>query len=173
MDAADKKRDDHFAGFYGVVKSSLKQPDADKQKAAERVFNVLREYRKSILEKGYVEGLSAIYNLLGFTDWVTAIDETEQHFQTLLAERTQENIDKPKEDIRKIRREIDTLYTAMANILDAQLLADGLGGDIVAYQYAEFRGRIPERGTKCRKPGVAFLLQVWRHRKTIKKKINI
>ncbi|MDR0749578.1 MAG: DUF6261 family protein [Tannerellaceae bacterium] len=43
LEAADKKRDELFRGFYAVVKGSQKQLAADKQKAAERLYNLLQD----------------------------------------------------------------------------------------------------------------------------------
>ncbi|MDR1556552.1 MAG: DUF6261 family protein [Tannerellaceae bacterium] len=145
MEEADKRRDELFQGFYGVVKSSQKQPDNAKQKAALRLYNLLRGYKKSVLKGNYVEESSAIYNLLqdllgtyaadvallALTEWVTAIDRAEQDFLASRTERKEESVAKPKEDLSQTRGQVDVLYNAMANVLEAKLLADGLGGDIV------------------------------------------
>jgi hypothetical protein len=62
---------------------------------------------------------------------VTAIDKAEQDFLTSKSERMEETIEKPKEDLRQLRRQVDILYNAMTSMLDAKLLADDLGGKIV------------------------------------------
>jgi hypothetical protein len=145
MENADTNRDDLFHGFYDVVKGMQKQPDEAKRKAALRLFNVLRQYRKSILSGNYAEESSAIYNLLqdlggtyaadvtllALDEWVTALGEAEKTFLACRAQRTQESVDKPKEALKLIRVQTDTLYKGMAGMFDAQLLADGLGGDFV------------------------------------------
>jgi hypothetical protein len=145
MEAADKKRDDLFKGFFGVVKNSRKQPDAAKSRAALVVYNVLKEYQNSVLRGSYSEESSALYNLLqdlrgqyaadvatlGFTDWVLALKQAEADFLSVRGERQDESFAKPKEKFRHVRSEIDGLYTAMLHVLDARLLAAGLGGDTV------------------------------------------
>ena len=142
---ADKKRDEVFEGFYAVVKGSQKQPDENKLKAARRLFVVLKEYRKSILHSTYSAESGALRNLLqdltgpyaadvallGVADWRAALDQADQAFLTLYGERHDESLAKPKEDFVLIRGEMESLYVAMINILDAILQGDGLGGDTV------------------------------------------
>ncbi|MDR2810709.1 MAG: DUF6261 family protein [Tannerellaceae bacterium] len=145
IEEADKKRDELFQGFYGTVKSARKQPDAAKQKAAERLYNLLKRYQKSIASGSHAEESAAIYNLLedlrtktydpdvtllGLAEWTTAINQAEGKFLSFDSMRNDESFAKPKEDLRKVRSEIDVFYTAMMNLLDIKLLADGLGGDI-------------------------------------------
>jgi hypothetical protein len=145
IEEADKKRDELFQGFYGTVKSARKQPNAAKQKAAERLYNLLKGYQKPIASGSHAGESAAIYNLvedlrtktydldvtlLGLGEWVTAINQAEESFLAFAALRNDESFAKPKEDLRKIRAEADVLYTAMMNLLDAKLLADGLGGDV-------------------------------------------
>jgi hypothetical protein len=146
MEAADRQRDEFFRGFYGMVKSSQKQPDASKQKAADRLYNLLNGYKKTVLSGNHAAESAAIYNLLqdlrgevyggdvsllSLTEWVTAISRAEQDFQASNAGRTAESVAKPKEELRQIRGRIDIFYNAMIGALDTQLLIDGLGGDIV------------------------------------------
>lgn len=146
MEDTDKKRDLLFKGFAASVKADLHHPNASKQEAAERLHNLVRGYQKTILEGNYVEESGAIYNLLGdlattqyaadatllgLNEWVTALAQTEQAFRSFSATREEESFAKPKEDLQKLRAEIDTLYTAMLGIFDTKLLTDGLGGDVV------------------------------------------
>jgi hypothetical protein len=145
VEKADKKRSKVFRGFYGLVKSSLQQPNADKLKAAERLFIVLKEYRKAILKSTYNEESGALHNLLqdltgaysadvallGFTEWTTALEQAEREFLALYNERQAESVAKPQEELALVRAEMDALYNAMINILDAVLMGDGLGGDTV------------------------------------------
>jgi hypothetical protein len=145
MEAADKKRGDVFKGFFSVVKGSQKQLDPAKNRAALKVFNLLDEYRKSILHGSYSEESAALYNLLqdlggayasdisllGFADWVAALRQTEKDFLDARSERLDESFAKPKEKLRLVRSETDAVYTAMLHVLDARLLAAGLGGDTV------------------------------------------
>ncbi|MDR1624253.1 MAG: DUF6261 family protein [Tannerellaceae bacterium] len=144
LELADRRRDDLFRGFYDVVKGSLRQPAEAKQKAAERLFVLLKGYRAAVLAESYAAESAALYNLqqdlsgayqadvalLAFTDWVTAIDQAEKAFLAISEERTDESFAKPKSGLQQVRNKLDVFYTAMTGVLDAQLLADGLGGDI-------------------------------------------
>jgi hypothetical protein len=145
LENADKKRDRLLRGFYGLVRASLHQPIAEKLEAAERVDNLLKGYQKNVLDGNYIEQSGSIYNLLqdlkgnykdavsllGFTDWVTAIDQAEKEFLGIEATREEESVEKPKEDMKTIRKQTDAYYHAMINALETQLLLDGLGGSVV------------------------------------------
>ena len=145
IQAADKKRDKAFKGLYTLVKGSLQQANENKLKAAERLFILLKEYRKSIVNKTYNEESGALYNLLkdlaggyaadvtllGFGEWTTALKQAQDEFLALYDERQAESLAKPKEELVLVRAEMNVLYTAMMNMLDALLEGDGLGGDTV------------------------------------------
>jgi hypothetical protein len=145
IEAADKKRDDLFRGLHAVLKGLQRQPVAAKQEVAMRLFNLLEGYQKAVLDDNYAAESAALHNLLqdltgsykadvalfALTEWVTAIEQAEKEFLALDTQRTQESVDKPKGNLLQERAKADTLYTAMANVLDARLLADGLGGDVV------------------------------------------
>jgi hypothetical protein len=145
IEAADKKRDDLFRGLHTMLKGLQRQPVTTKQEAAMRLYNLLEGYQKAVLNDNYAAESAAIHNLLqdlkgkyqadvalfALTDWVTAIDQAQKEFLALDTQRTQESVDKPKGNLRQERAKADTLYIAMANILDARLMGDGLGGDVV------------------------------------------
>jgi hypothetical protein len=142
---ADKDRDRIFRGLYSVVKGSRAYPDANRQEAAERLYLLLNRYKKTVLKGTLPAESGAIFNLLqdlrgeyapdvallALAGWVTAIDKAEQDFLASKSERMEEIIEKPKEDLRQLRSQMDILYNAMTSILDAKLLADDLGGKIV------------------------------------------
>ena len=145
MKDANKKREEICRGFFGVVKGSQKQLSEEKQDAAMRVSNMLEGYINSILKGSYAEVSAAIYNLLqdlrgkyaadltllGIAGWVDTIAQAEQHFLTFRDERYEENMAKPQEKLHEIRTESDIVYTAMMNAVDGELIALGLGGNIV------------------------------------------
>jgi hypothetical protein len=145
LEAADRERDNLFRGFYSVAKGLRAHPDAAKQKAAKDLCNLLDGYKKLILAGNLTAESGAIHNLLQdlggkyaadmtlleLTYWGTAIDKAEKDFLTLRGERTEESVEKPKEDLKQIRNQIDILYNAMMSAMDIKLLGDGLGGDVV------------------------------------------
>jgi hypothetical protein len=143
LEAADRIRDDVFRGFCEVVRGSLKHPDEAKRKAAGRLSLLLKGYRKAVLDESYAAESAALHNLLqdlngsrkadvtllALTDWVTAISRAEQAFLDISEKRATESYDKPKSDLRLIQNKMNSLYTAMINVLDAQVLAESLSGD--------------------------------------------
>ncbi|MDR2389732.1 MAG: DUF6261 family protein [Tannerellaceae bacterium] len=142
---ADKLRGEAWQGFYTVIKGSQKQPDAAKREAAQRLFNLLKGYQPSITKGSYAEETGAIVNLLqdlkgaysadvallNFTDWVTSLEEAENHFLHILGEREEEYVAKPEGNLREVRREFDVVYTAAMNLLDAELVGEGKGGEVI------------------------------------------
>ncbi|MDR2118261.1 MAG: DUF6261 family protein [Tannerellaceae bacterium] len=145
MKEADKKRNSFFRGLYDVVKTSRKLEAAADRDAAERLYILLSTYRKTAIDGSYSEESSAIYNLLqdlngkyaaditllGLGKWVANLSAAEQTFRSLWDERLQESADKPKEQLKAVRKQADALYRSMADVLYAKLMADGLGGDVV------------------------------------------
>jgi hypothetical protein len=156
LEEADKKRDELFRSFRNIVKGSLAQPSESKREAAGQLYNLLERHRKPILAGNYAAESAALRNLLqelkgnyaagiallGLTDWTEGLEAAGREFLSVWNERTGESIAKPKERLRKFRIQIDALYAAMADVLDAQLLADDLGGDAVA-DPADPGGNVP------------------------------
>lgn len=144
MVKADKDRDAAFRSLTDAVKAALGLPNEADRDAADRLRILLTSYRKSVLSSSYTEESNALYNLmedidgkyatdvtlLGLGKWVNNLREAEQKFQSYRAERTQEDIAKPVEELRKVRRQMDALYHSIINVLYASLMADGLGGDV-------------------------------------------
>ncbi|MDR1499997.1 MAG: DUF6261 family protein [Tannerellaceae bacterium] len=142
---ADRKRDEVFRGFETVVKGMLLLPDAAGKEAAGHLYNLIEGYRKSIIGANYLEESASIYNLvqdinikymddvskLGVADWVDALNKAENEFLKVRKKRDDESRDKPKEELLKLRNEMDSLYITMMNVVDAKLVVDGLGGDTV------------------------------------------
>ncbi|MDR2388529.1 MAG: DUF6261 family protein [Tannerellaceae bacterium] len=142
VEEANEQRNGVLQGFYLVVKGSRKQPETIKLKAALRLFNLLKGYKHYLFGKGYMEKSGAINTLmqslrgayrpdveiLGLGDWVAALDAAERKFLLLTGEREEENIAKPLGSLAEVRRQVDAVYVAAINVVDAGLIADGLGG---------------------------------------------
>ena len=147
MKEADKDRGVCFVRLNQITKGvlTLSQPEAVLKTAAVRMDNLLRQYKQYGVKGGYDEESSGIYNLLqdldthytaevnllGLAPWVERLRQAEARFTAARTQRVQETADKPKESLIEIRKQIDLLYDSMINILEARLLADGLGGNIV------------------------------------------
>ena len=145
MKLADEDRDRIFKALLGIVKGLQVQSGRAKADAAERLFIVLNRYKKSVLKGNYTEESSAIFNLLqdlqgkcaadvtllALGEWVTSLKSAEDDFEAARSKRLEESFDKPVEKLAALRNRVDVYYTAILNILEAKLLADGLGGNIV------------------------------------------
>ena len=143
MRAADKERDTLFGSFHRIVKDSLNLPDAAKKEAAKRVYNLVHAYKLNGLNSNYNAESSTINNLLedlaGYTDdltlltlgeWVTALRQAEDRFLAIRSQRIKEMAGKPQGSLTEIRRQVDRFYLSMIHILNARLMADGLGGNV-------------------------------------------
>ncbi|MDR1357100.1 MAG: DUF6261 family protein [Tannerellaceae bacterium] len=157
---ADKGRDNGFRNLYSVVKSFQGFPDAAKKDAALHLTNLLHSYQKNILQGSYAEESASIYNLLQdiygdayaadvdlleLIPWIKAMENAEKAFLALWEKRTQEEIAKPKENLADYRKQMDAAYSDMAKVIDAALIATGVGGDIVvdpeSLDYASHDGK--------------------------------
>jgi hypothetical protein len=141
---AKRERNVYFRSLYGVVKKSRNLPLAADKAAAERLYVLLAGYRKAIINSSYAEESSAIFNLLqdlqntcpaditllGLGKWVENLGAAQQKFKDILTARNKEYADKPTEHLTKIRPRVDELYKSITQILYAQLVAEGLGGNV-------------------------------------------
>jgi hypothetical protein len=145
MAEADKKRASFFRSLLKTVQGLLNHPDEAKQNAARRLDNLLTQYKQYAVKGGYDEESSGIYNLLqdlagpyaadvttlAAAEWVEAIHLANEEFNAARALRMQETIDKPKEPLPEIRKKVDKLYNNMSAVINAKLVIDGLGDDIL------------------------------------------
>ena len=145
IEEMDKERDTSFRDFSNVVKASRSLPPEANIKAAGRLHILLSGYRKSVLSGSYVKESSAIYNLLedlkgtyaadvallGLGKWVDNLRAAEDKFLAYRAARTKEELAKPVEHIKEIRKETDVIFHSILAVVYARLVADGLGGDVV------------------------------------------
>jgi hypothetical protein len=164
METAHRERIEMFQGFYATVKGAQKLPDATLHTAARRLFNMLKGFRKSIINRGYAKISGGIHNLLqdlrkdyagdvallGLDDWVTSLEQAEQTFLAASRKRENESVAKSKGNLPVIRRQADAIYTAALNVLDAQLIADGLGGNLLYDEENEPEG--PDKPEEERDP---------------------
>lgn len=145
LEAADKLRGNVFRGIISIVAHALKLGNENKRKAAYRLFDLLMQYKKLILNSPYLVESASIANLLqdlrgkyaadvallGIGSWVTDLEDADREFNDTYGHRIDESIDKPKRDIRALRAQINKLYYLIIGILSAKLTLDGLDGDVV------------------------------------------
>ncbi|MDR1344514.1 MAG: DUF6261 family protein [Tannerellaceae bacterium] len=142
---AGKARVEAFRNLQSVIKSFKGYPVASKSDAAMHLYNLVASYAKNITRGSYAQTSASIYNLLGdlqedkyeddldlleLSDWVDVLQKAEKAFLAIMEKRTEESVDKPKENMITVRRQLDALYIDMATVIDAALIAAGLGGDV-------------------------------------------
>lgn len=141
----DKKRDACFRGLRDIVRASRHLLDEADRQAAERLLVLLSSYRRSALNTSYAKKSAALYKLLqnlhagyaadvsrlGLGKWVENLDAVEQKFLGYRADRTREDLEKPVELLRIVRKEADAIYYSIISVLYARLVADGLGEDVI------------------------------------------
>lgn len=135
---ADTERDEIFRGFADAVKSLLNHFSADKRMAASRVNVVLDQYG-NVARKSYDEETAAITKLvqeangalradiatLGLADWIAELDTRNKAFDALMKSRYSEAAAKTELRMKQVRAEIDLVYRAIADRLDALMLLNG------------------------------------------------
>ena len=145
MKQMDRKRDVCFRGLCTIARASLQLLDEEDVRAARRLFVLFSSYRRTALNRSYAEKSAALYHLfqslhdeyagevdrLGLGKWVENLNLVEQRFLACRAERTQEDLQKPVEHLRLLRKETDAIYRSILELLYARLVADGLGGEVV------------------------------------------
>jgi hypothetical protein len=145
MKQMDKKRDACFRGLREIARASRHLLDEEDVQAAGRLFILFSSYSRTALNSSYAEKSAALYHLLqtlrneyagevdrlGLGKWVENLNLVEQRFLAYRAERTQEDLQKPVEHLRLLRKETDAVYRSILELLYARLVADGLGGEVV------------------------------------------
>lgn len=137
--STDAERDDIFRGFADAAKSMLNHFNPDKRQAAMRVKVVLDQYG-NVARKPYDEETAAITKLvqeargrlagdissLGLTDWLAELDSKNKAFDALMKSRYTEDAAKTELRMKEVRVEIDAVYRAMADRMDALMLINGV-----------------------------------------------
>lgn len=135
---ADAERDKLFRGFDDTARGMLNHFDPAKREAAARLRVVLDQYG-NIARKPYDEETAAIGKLvgeaggalatdiatLGLTEWLAELDRRNQVFDALMKSRYTEAAVRTELRMREVRLEVDTVYRAMADRLDALMLING------------------------------------------------
>ncbi|MDR2810458.1 MAG: DUF6261 family protein [Tannerellaceae bacterium] len=142
---ANHQRELVFRGLRDAVKSYLNLLDPIKQKAATKLYAIIRKYADAILKGSLVgktpaidnllqdltpvEGgidLSAEVQLLGISAWITDLDTANKAYVQSQTERSEEDAERPEAGrLRQVRAEMDHYYINMVNVVEALLLVAG------------------------------------------------
>jgi hypothetical protein len=148
---ADAVRDSVFRGFTLTVEAFSYHPNVVKVQAAEDIRVVIDHYG-DLRSKSYNEETASIHNLLedvnsrcaddvallGIQEWIDELSVANRAFHDLMSQR----FDAAAQEItnlREVRKEIDRMYGAMVDRINASILLYG------EEPYAEFVKKLNER----------------------------
>jgi hypothetical protein len=150
----DGRRDNAFYQLYNLVRSGAKHFDEVKRKAAERISNIMREFKGApklplaeesaaihhLLQK--LEKVSNDVNLLGLNDWVNEMKNANDKVRTLMANRESEAANKAQHKVKAARIAVDEAYSEIVACIEAAAIVENL--DSSSPLIAEINARIDE-----------------------------
>jgi hypothetical protein len=136
---ADRRRDRAVAGLNIAIEAALHHPDPDVLKAAERLRIRMKAFRGEIERKAYGEESAAVKILVtdlqgayapqvstvGLGVWGTEIAAAQALFEQIFLLRNAERVERSRENIRDVRRNIETLYRRIVEHINAYTLING------------------------------------------------
>jgi 3-methyladenine DNA glycosylase AlkD len=147
---ADHRDDRLITGIRDTVSAALHHFDSIVVAAAQSLWLRLKAFG-DIQTKSYEEEAAAIniltgdlrsaeyvskIELLGLTPWVDELEEAVADFEKLLKLRNIEQSSKPKQRLRDVRKQIETIYRSMITHINAAATIDTTGA------YTEFIDRL-------------------------------
>jgi Na+/phosphate symporter len=136
---ADRARDEIFAGMVEVNNGMCKHFSKNIAEAAQKVKIVLDTYG-NVAKKTLNEETSAIYNLIqdlrsekygnetrdaSLMTWVDELEKRNKAFEALMKERFDETAHKTDIVLRTARGELDKVYHAITERIDALVIVEG------------------------------------------------
>lgn len=137
VNQADEARDNPIRGFFKVVKGMLHHFNPAMAQAAYNVDLInenfsditrLSKGKQSMAEEKYIAALNAAQAdiaLLGLTDWVTEIVNTNNVYLELVKSKNTETDEKPEGNMKLARIDTDTSYNAIADRINAFITIEG------------------------------------------------
>ncbi|MDR0516976.1 MAG: DUF6261 family protein [Fibromonadaceae bacterium] len=136
---ADKARDDIYIGMVEMNTAALKHFSPQIREAATRLKIVFDTYGK-VAQKPLNEETSAIYNILqelngkytedvsavGIGQWVSELEARNNAFEKLVVERFDEAAAKTDIVLKDARAQLDAVYFAMRERLNALVVVEGV-----------------------------------------------
>ncbi|MDR2981843.1 MAG: DUF6261 family protein [Puniceicoccales bacterium] len=130
----DKRRITIYRSLRGTAQRYLHHPETEKQLSAQRVYNVIRHYAKSILQGSRENRTYAIVNMIqdlrsgvpadlqlpGLTNWMTELEVENRAYQNLKNSRYEEQEKFPTQKIKVVRRMLDAAFHAITKYLEVQ-----------------------------------------------------
>jgi hypothetical protein len=136
---ADKRLDRDLVGLKGTINAALHHFDPDMVEAAKLLDLRLKAFRGNIATKAYGEELAAVEILvtdlqnayapqvarLNLDHWVKDIVNTQAEFERLFLLRNIEYSERPKEQMKRVRKRIEAAYRQVTDRIDAYTLLNG------------------------------------------------
>jgi len=138
MKATDSRIDEIVTCIRALIKIGLHSPDPAIAEAAKilkhrlKVFGYITNQSyaaESTTVQVLVKDLKTTYQtesaLVGLTNWVNELDQAEQLFTTLSADRNASTARRPKGIVRIIRHDLEELYRRMLILIEADVIRNG------------------------------------------------
>jgi hypothetical protein len=150
----DGRRDNAFSRMYSLVRFGFKHFDETKRKAAERVYNIMKEFKNAprlplaeesavihnLLQK--LETVSDDITLLGLGEWVSEMKDANGKVRALMAERESEAAYKTQHKVKTVRVAVDEAYHELLACLEVVAIVEN--SDACKQLLAEINARINE-----------------------------
>jgi spore coat protein CotF len=150
----DGRRDNAFYQVYNLIRSDIRHFNEAKRDAAERISNIMREF-KGVPKLPLAEESAAIHNLLqkfetvsndinflGLNEWVDEMRDANEKVRTLMASRESEAANKAQHRVKVARAAVDEAYSEILTCLEAAAIVEN--PDNSALLIAEINARIDE-----------------------------
>lgn len=148
---ADQSRDDAYRGIYTLIKAYCMHYDNEVADAALRLRKVFNNFGDpsampyfqetatiTTLTNELTTKWDADLTKLGIKVWVQELVALNTNFNALITERTVEEAEKPKVNIKQTRQEIDKIYNTIVKRVNALMLLNG------ETQYLSFANKLNE-----------------------------
>jgi hypothetical protein len=138
MVALDGQRDQNYRGLTTALKAAFLHFDPVKREAAELLWPLWELYG-NIQAKPYNEETGTIINfiqelrgkyaeaiaILGLTEWVDALEKSNNDFEDAVLNRNRETAEKPDLHLLDLRRQTNNCYLGIIARIEAQMLLQG------------------------------------------------
>jgi hypothetical protein len=135
---ADHRLDKDIVGFSNAIESAMRHFDPEVVASAKKLHNLLHNFGR-ITHKSYEAELVATGTLLAqlrgdyaadvtklaLAPWVEEIGAAFADFKSLMEARITEQSVKPKERVKEVRREIESVYHDMTGMVEALARTEG------------------------------------------------
>ncbi|MDR1563183.1 MAG: DUF6261 family protein [Dysgonamonadaceae bacterium] len=148
LEEIDKRLDRNIVGLNAAIESALHHYNPKMVEAAKRLSLRMKSFRGEIENKPYEDESAAVkvllndlrttyaadVELLSLDGWVFEISDAQTQFEETFILRNKEWASRPQENLRDVRKKVDTTYRSMVELIDAYGALNGYSvtGEFVA-----------------------------------------